>query len=118
MNMNEKKRRRSLVTGVLLLLLACLTVLQVVLFNLRLAESLRCQSDFNNYVSAVLADRSQLADQDRANLDRLVRDSLLAQGDEDRNIARQNYLDRKARIDSERRGVPLPDVSEGVERCG
>lgn len=95
--------------GFIVIVLAVATVVQAVVFERQQAIITTCQARFVQDVTDALRVRAEIADQDRANLNELVKAVLAAQPGTSRNVL-SDYLARQAELDQQRRAVPLPNL--------
>jgi hypothetical protein len=100
--------------GVVVILLAIATVAQAVVFERQQARLAACQTRFVEDFTAALRTRAQIGEEDRANLNTLIRDVITAQPGRARDVLAV-YLQRQAELEGQRKAVPLPTLPR---ECG
>lgn len=98
-----------------LVIIAALTLGQGVYFSMTARNEARCQTQINQRFLAVLQDRSETNERDRANVTRMVTDLTRSSGREQTRAALARYLIEKQKIDSARARLPYPDLEK---KCG
>ncbi|MEV8373024.1 hypothetical protein AB0P21_09820 [Kribbella sp. NPDC056861] len=109
-------RRPRAALGALVLILAVVMTIQNYLYQRDRSRSIECQAQYNLAFSRALAERSKIADDDRANQNLLARTIARSPEREVMMKALDAYLRQQAANDAERRANPLPPVPTG--QCG
>lgn len=105
------------IVGVIILLLALMTLGSTVYYNYVQRATTRCQAQFNEKFIEQLNARNRIADNDRESLSNLVKAVTNARSREDSHKALENYLRTKEKNDAERREHPLPSLPEESAHC-
>lgn len=104
--MNQRLQRYS---GIVLLVLALLSVGQGVYFTYQNRQITSCQADYNQQFAAQLAARSEISESDRESLAELF-DTWLTKDPKNARQALEDYIKTKERNDEQRKKHPLPEL--------
>lgn len=98
--------------GVVVILLAVVTVAQGVYFSRQARETSHCQAQFNSDFSTALTLRNGWAAEDRAQLTKMIDTVLTGATPEVRRKALEDYLAAVHKNDALRAQHPLPELSD------
>ncbi len=110
--MNEEIKRtfdRQHLLGTIFIAIAILMVIQGVWLQYNNDQEAKCQAEYNQQVSTVVAQRGQWADEDRAALNKMIFTVIDPQADEQtQSNAVQEYAETARKNDANRQANPLP----------
>ena len=107
---------KSRVLGVMLLLLALLTVLMSSLTSIKDRQQADCFRRYNTEFVRVFTERAKASDADRASLSRLIT-GLNSPDREYRQRVYQKYLEELGETDKRRKANPLPQPPDPTTYC-
>lgn len=101
--------RRNVTLGTVLMLLALVTSVQLAWYSYDNNQRSQCQAEYNSAFARVLAERAEIADEDREALRGLVIEIL--NPDPPSDVDLQGFLDELRDNEKQRKESPIPDAS-------
>ncbi|GAA2554864.1 hypothetical protein GCM10010423_65050 [Streptomyces levis] len=105
--MNQRVQKYS---GVLLLILALLTVANGVYFSVQNRHATRCQAEYNSQFIEQINTRAKISESDRESLVKLVKQVIGSQDRETSRKALAEYVETLERNDEYRKKHPLREL--------
>lgn len=111
---HQRIDRASRVLGIIVALLAVVTVVQAYVFQRERAEVIGCQTQYNAAIADATRARAQLANEDRHALNTLLLSIYERRGDERAQLrAYTDWVNTTRRTEVERKQHPLPELPKG-----